>query len=187
MNFLQRFGSSTSIAVQDSDDTSITGQFRSSRVDFVNQLPGVDGSAVDPDSSNYEASFIRQWSRVDAGQVWQLGYGYNRNVAQGSDFDYRGHRAIVGGSQQFEDASFAFLSLQYNSRNYDNPQTSTGSFRQDRELLVSVSYLRPAFQTEKLYWVAEYAYDLNESDIESSSYDRDIFGLGLQWNFGGLP
>lgn len=181
-SFLQRAGLSAAISVIDSDYTRNTFQVRYTTLDFLNQAIGVENSILDPDSSSYEATLTRQWQNAKRDLTWQVGYIFNRNESQGTQFDYIGNRLFVGANYELPRDALLGANFQYFHRSYDNVQLATGTMREDSELLLAVQYTRPLM--EDILFIAEWAYDLNESNVARNSYDRSVVEAGVQWNFG---
>jgi hypothetical protein len=172
--------------VQDSETTSSTLSLRYANYDYLNAattfLPGfLFATPGDADSDNYAIGLTRQWqsSLVD-GMTWEAGYFFDRNIADSSQFTYSGNRLVGGVSFQLPRGGLLGTNVTYYRRDYD---ASSGTYRGDDELLIGVRYLKPLWSDDVLF-VAEYAYDLNQSTIAANEYDRNVFNVGLQWNFG---
>ncbi len=180
-SFLQRAGVAAGINVKDSDYTLASLGYRYVDLEFLNQAAGIEGTQFDPDSQAYEVAIERHWQNLERTTTWQLGYILNKNIAEGSQADYLGHRAIGSMSYLMDNDSFVSCNLQYFFRNYDNLQFATGSTREDSEILFGATYARLLW--DDAYLVAEYFYDINDSDSPTSSYHRNVIEVGLQWNF----
>ena len=183
--YLQRYGAGLSTTVEDSDWTSMTAAVRYTNFDYLNRsttlLPGfLFATPGDPDSDNYAVGFSRRWLSCDRSRTWDAGYFYDRNEADASQFSYHGHKIFAGLSVQFPLESVLSAQVAYYRRDYDD---AGGAYRADDELLLTVRYLEPLWRPD-LYLFAEYAYDLNQSTIAANQYDRNVFDIGLQWNFG---
>jgi hypothetical protein len=184
--FLQRYGASWGMTVQDSETTSATALLRYTNYDYLNGattfLPGfLFATPGDPDSDDYAIGLTRRWqSSLVQGLTWEAGYIFDRNLADSSQFTYSGNRLVGGVSMQLAGGGILGTNVTYYRRDYDG---SIGTYRADDELLLGVRYLKPLWSEDVLF-VAEYAYDLNQSTIAANQYDRNVFDVGLQWNFG---
>lgn len=184
--YLQRYGASWGMTVQDSDTTSATLLLRYTNYDYLNGattfLPGfLFATPGDPDSDDYAIGLTRRWqSSLLEGLTWEAGYIFDRNIADSSQFTYSGNRLVGGASIQLPQGGILGTNVTYYRRDYDD---SSGVYRADDELLLGVRYLKPLWSKDVLF-VAEYAYDLNQSTIAANQYDRNVFDIGLQWNFG---
>ncbi|EAQ80998.1 hypothetical protein DSM3645_20542 [Blastopirellula marina DSM 3645] len=180
--YLQRWGGSVALSIKENDIVTNSAVLQLSNFDFLGLGPGIEGSPSDADSFSCQAAFSRQWQTWRRNLKCRIGYAYNRNESQGSDFDYNGHIASCGLSYDFEDESYAAVDLQYFYRHYDHVQTISGITREDSEILLGASYVRPLWREFDL--LLTYAYDLNDSDLVSNTYDRNVIEIGVQWNFG---
>lgn len=184
--FLQRYGASWNLTVQDSESTSATLLLRYTNYDYLNGattlLPGfLFATPGDPDSDDYAIGLTRRWqSSLFDGLVWEAGYIFDRNIADSSQFTYTGNRLVGGATIALPRGGTLGTNATYYRRDYDD---SSGTYRADDELLLGVRYLKPLWSKDVLF-VAEYAYDLNQSTIAANQYDRNVFDVGLQWNFG---
>ncbi|HEV7282469.1 MAG TPA: tetratricopeptide repeat protein [Pirellulaceae bacterium] len=183
--FLQRYGASWGMTVQDSERTSATLLLRYTNYDFLSRsgalLPSLFATPGDPDSDDYAIGVTRRWeSCLVDGLIWEAGYFFDRNIADSPQFTYSGNRLLGGATVALPRGGTLGTNVTYYRRDYDN---SAGGYRADDELLLGVRYLKPLWRDDVLF-VAEYAYDLNQSTVAANQYDRNVFDVGLQWNFG---
>ena len=181
VSFLNRYGMATAWTVQDSDFHSTTGQVSISQLDFLNQPPGSEASRVDSDSNVVEFAFYRNWQDARRWRTHTLGYAYTQNTAEGSEFDYLGHRLIAACAFHRRDTAQLRIQIQLAVRDYDSVHSLAPVERNDAQLIAHLIYSRPL--NDSLLFVAECAYYYNDSSLVTSQYDRTVVEVGLQWNF----
>lgn len=191
--FLQRASVTPAWAWTLTDWSAATANIRYTRLDFKGQGP-LNGTLFDPDSNNYSLGTTITHQMVDRVFTTQAGYQYDRNLADGNIFDYHGHRFVAGAEWHFaegccENTPLTGLRLAVNCqayfRDYDERDVFTAVNRRDDEWTITASALYPLANG----WAVtmEWFLDRNESTVRFNEYKRQVFELGIQYDFHGRP
>lgn len=182
-SFLQRFGVTPAVTLQDTDWTSTTLLARFTLLDFLRQ-GALDGTVLDTDSENYGAGVFQNWQLLCGDLTLQAGYLFDHNNSQGGNFDYNGHRVQLGMNwlTPVRDVQFSLIGSYYR-RGYSNRDVFFGERRNDNQYTLQAFLLCPL--RERWFLTFGWSLDRNDSSFASGDYLRQTFDIGLQYNFGG--
>lgn len=179
--FLGRTSVTSTFTTIDSDFSSTTVLSRHTLLDYLGQGP-LDNTVLDADSNNYSAGLFRQYRLPEQDVQLLFGYLYDRNFSQGGNIDYNGHNLQAGMAWllPYHDIQINVLGQVY-FRDYVNPDVIAMQRRRDVEYVLQSSILYPLND----HWFATFSWllDRNTSNLAASDYDRQVFELGLQYNF----
>jgi tetratricopeptide (TPR) repeat protein len=128
----------------------------------------------------------------------RVGYQFDFEDAEGSDFSYTGHRGVAGGQYTLPwGATRLRYDYEVHFRFYDNVNTfpaATGDFRKrkDTEQLHSFRIEKPlpdwafSFPREAKWEPTlslEYQGDFSQSNVSLYNYHRNVFSLILTWTY----
>jgi len=141
------------------------------------------GTPLETDSQLGRVGFNRRrYFGQDRDMMLTLGYQYQRNDCQGSDYDYFGH-CILG--SMVWDLPRGDMQLSLNAelylRDYLHPNSILHVERYDKEFAIYGRLLYPL--TEKLFLTLDFVVDDNDSNLYFNKYDRFSIDLGLEYRF----
>lgn len=179
--FLQRAQVTPWLSVTHSDWDTTTLVARYSLYDFSGPL-NVNHTAFDQDADNMALGILHHHQLAERDMTLFAGYHYDRTFADGSNFDYQGHRVQVGvewnlpcwGMQLVVEGNGFF-------RDYDHPHTVFGRPRRDDQFYAHVQLVRPVGNDWRV--VAEWTGDRNDSNLVTNDYRRSLVGLGIEYRF----
>ena len=153
--------------------------YRGQRKNFFNQP--ILAPADDRDAFNHKAGLTQYlffWKRT--GYI-HGGYSYDRDNADGSNWDYKGHFASAG----FYTPLIYGLGLrglgEYYRQNFDNINTMFLEKRKDTEWTFHVSLDRDLWKY--LNVSAYYVHQNHHSNLDVYKYDRNIYFLSITGRF----
>jgi tetratricopeptide (TPR) repeat protein len=162
------------------------GQLRIQPKDFMNQ--SLVEPADDRDAVNYMAG-LTHFFRFEADRHFlKVGYQFDYEAAQGANWDYRGHRFLVGGQYTLP---WKGIRLRYDFdmhlRDYRAPHTflpagfggTTRRSDQDMYHTFSISMDLPWNATLSV----EYLLNRNFSTLDVFDYLRNVVSVSLSWRY----
>jgi|GEM_PF-3173861 len=181
--FLNRYSVTPTLTLVETDWTSTTFVTRYSHLDFLGQGDATTGNAArDRDADDFmfglTQNFILPWQDVSL----QLGYQFNRNFADGSDFDYSGHTFSIGiiCPLPWYDMQLSTLVAMY-KRDYGSIDSTILAHREDFQYSVSTALTCPLSDNVTLSF--EYIFDRNDSNHPANDYKRNIFQIGVEYRW----
>lgn len=179
---LQRGRLGSSLTIHQNDFNWIQFSGRASFNDFMNQR-GFDQTPRDVDATNLATSVDKFRRLGHSNWLVQTGFQYDRNLAEGADFDYDGYRIGMGLTWEHPEtqARFQWMNYYY-PRSYDNIDSIFGVQREDQQYLTTVS-LKVPLGCKDRFVVFDYILDRNDSNIILNDYLRNQYGVSTQWNF----
>lgn len=178
--FLSRTALTPTWTVQSSDLAATTMLFRWTNYDFYNQIVPA-GTPFDQNSDDFALGIFRQQEMLRRDITWSYGYQYNRNRSDGDNFDYRGHRFLLGALWKLPRCWELGVSNWFYLRDYDNPHSLFGFPRHDKQYTMQIALRYPL--REQLYLSFEYLLDRNDSNLIINDYDRQLFEVALEYRF----
>jgi len=179
-SFLSRTSITPSFTLQHSDRTATTLTFKFTDYNFVDQGANT-GTPYDQDSHNYALGILQQTTLLKPELTLSYGYQYNLNLAEGSNFDFQGHRFMIGGKKKLTKRCELNISNWFYLRDYDNRHSTLNLTRHDQQYTLQAG-LRYAL-IEKVTLIFNYLFDRTYSNAASSNYDRQMFEAGIEFNF----
>jgi tetratricopeptide (TPR) repeat protein len=162
------------------------------------------------DADNYMAGFIHLLRFAEDRHLIKLGYQFDWEDARGRNYEYVGHRALVGFQYTLGAPIFGFapkgdrwwspIRLKYDIdvhwRDYLNKNTllptpsPTTAWRRDREMTNSVRaeiplqlVWEPFIRKDSLTLSAEYQATVTKSTLDVFEFTRNVFSLVLSWTY----
>ena len=178
--FLSRVALTPTWTVQSSDQTATTVLARWTNFDFYNQGLAV-GTPFDQNSNDVALGIFRQQEMLRRDITWSYGYQYNRNQSTGDNFDYQGHRLLLGALWKLPRCWELDVSNWFYLRDYDNPHSIFGIPRHDKQYTLQVALRYPL--REQLYLSIEYLLDRNDSNLVINDFDRQLIEVALEYRF----
>ncbi|HBO44705.1 MAG TPA: hypothetical protein DD670_12390 [Planctomycetaceae bacterium] len=142
-----------------------------------------DGTPLDLDSQlgRLGVTGRRRLGR-DRNMMVTLGYQYQTNNCEGSDYDYTGHCILSSVIWNLPVADMQFsLNAELHLRDYLNPNSILGIRRYDKELAIYGRLLYPL--SSRLFLTMDVVIDNNESNLYFNQYDRVGLDFGLEYRF----
>jgi tetratricopeptide (TPR) repeat protein len=160
--------------------TDILYRFQSRDFRESDRFPNND----DRTGTNHAAGVSHGRSVFGWGLRVQAGYTFDLESADGDDWDYRGHRLDLGlmFPRFYVDPS---IKAELTIRNYDHPNSLSSDtppdHREDTVQVYTVTLQRPI--NRWLTGTAQYAVQMNSSNIEVYDYDRQIVSVSVTAGF----
>lgn len=157
-----------------------------------------DGSYLRADYSYFKKSFTIQEARnadthsfgaslyqfMDDGSFFNFGLKHERENTVSDEFDYVGWVGLVGYQKKVDlagkETKFS-LSVEYQTRKYENITESIGEKRDDKRTTVSASVIYPVFKSFTIK--PEYRFVSAQSNFDSADYDEHTIGAVVGYAF----
>lgn len=180
--FLSRVEVLPTLNWQQNDFESWTLLSRYRNYDFLRQ-GALASSPFDLDSHNFMLGANKQRRLCAYPQVTlSAGYQADINWADGSNFDYHGHRVFGAVNWKSRCECWeATLSSVFYYRDFENPNSVVGTIRDDNQWIATCQLQRNFNDDWKLYGL--WNFDLNESNIGFNEYRRNIVEVGVSYEF----
>jgi tetratricopeptide (TPR) repeat protein len=179
--FVQRANVAGYTAWRAADGTTETLFTRFQLKDFLNDS-FIDKTPNDLDALNYLVGFthtVPLWAGNGSADV---GYQLDREMADGSNLVYTGHRGLLAARGRLWNTRANFeVSGQYHVRSYDNVDTFFGVQRGDHELIVTGTLSRQVGRQSLVS--LEYLNDRNHSNLALFDFKREITSLAFSRRF----
>lgn len=179
--FLQRSQATPSFTIMHSDFDSTSFLCRYTLYDFLGPL-NPNGTPFDQDADNLTFGMVHQHQLSDRETTVYGGYYYDHTFAEGSNFDYDGHKLQVG----FQcDLPWHCLQLIVEGnayfRRYDNPHSVFAARRNDDEFFGKVQLVYPLSDECRLS--TEWTFDRNDSNLVTNDYRRSVLDFAIEYRF----
>ena len=159
-------------------------QFKNFLSDAATVLPN---PALNRDARNGMVGPVHVFRFAGDRHLFRIGYQFDIEDAEGSDFSYTGHRALTGGQYTLPwgDTRLRY-DYEVHFRSYDNVNTfpaATGDARtrKDTEQLHSFRIEKPL--PNSLTLSAEYLGTFSQSNIAVYNFHRNVFSLIMTWTY----
>lgn len=131
----------------------------------------------DRDASNHEAGVIHYLRYDEAKHYIKAGYVFDMDTAQGNNWDYLGHRFLVGFQYTLPMNIRANVDCERKATRYTNADSFYGENRRDtsKALTASLSKRLTPVWTASL----EYSRHRNASNLAQFDYSKALYSLGV--------
>lgn len=185
--FVRRHSVTLAAALVESDRhlTQLYGRYQ--RKDFNEEPPRPDRRDI-RDASNYMGGFLHLFRFAQDRHFIKAGYQLDYEDAEGANFEYLGHRALLGGQYTLPWASIRLkYDFDVHIRDYSNTNSVaelTGQSprkRQDEEFtnIFRIEVPLPAGFTVS----GEYQSSINQSNVAVFDYTRNVVSLTVTWTY----
>jgi len=133
------------------------------------------------DAVNHEAGFIHFLRFDDAKHYIKAGYFYDKEFAQGDNWDYEGNKFVTGFQYTFPKDIRLNVDYEYKRIRYENINIFFAEKRRDidRGLMTAISK-----DIGKGWSVSlEYLHRRNSSNIALYDYKKNLYSVGLSWRW----
>lgn len=133
------------------------------------------------DSDNHAMGLTQFIFSADRARYLRLGYTFDVDQARGSNWDYLGHRLLLGLQSPLGRGVRVQAEAEYYPQSYSHPSTAFHKRRQDKEYTVSVGV---EWELKKgLALSFRYLRRNHDSNIVLYDYERDVYSLGFALGF----
>lgn len=178
-SYLERNSGVASLDINETSYLLTQVAYRAQKKDFFNQ-PFV-GRADDRDALNHRGGLTQYLFFSEGTRYIHGGYFYDRDDADGSNWDYDGHFFNLGFCTPLMYEVRLRLQGGYYLQNFDNTHTTFLKKRRDKELTGHVSLDRDLGKYLNLS--AYYVHQDHSSNIDAFEYDRNIYFVSLTGRF----
>jgi tetratricopeptide (TPR) repeat protein len=135
----------------------------------------------DPDSVNVRGEY-NQYYLFQSGQGYvRGGLGFESNVADGENQDYKAFLALAGLQYQLPWQMVFNFDFEYQYRPYNHRDTLFGIERTDHQYSLAWQLTKPLWNSFDVK--GRIAYIRNDSTIGDFEYNRQIYSLLFSWNY----
>jgi tetratricopeptide (TPR) repeat protein len=133
------------------------------------------------DAKNQEIGFIHFLRFKDAKHYIKAGYFYDREYAEGDNWDYSGNKFVAGFQYTFPKDIRLNVDYEYKQVRYKNINIYFDERRRDIDRAVSASLLK---DIGKGFSVSlEYLHRRNSSNIALYDYKKNLYSAGVSWRW----
>ncbi len=157
--------------------------------DFSNQFLITGISAQNRDATNWMVGFTHIFRFAADKHLIRIGYQYDRDDAEGSDWTYLGHRALAGAQYTLPWGDTRLIyNFDFHRRDYSNPN-STFPVSAPNTVSQVVEEQNHVFRVERplpynLTLAADFQATISRSNIDVTfNFNREIGTLSLVWTY----
>jgi len=193
--FLRRNTATLTALLIESDRHLTQGVFRFQNKEFFESNPRPEAAEF-RDADNYMIGALHLLRFAQDAHLIKLGYQYDREQAQGSNYRYHGHRVLVGAQYTLPWYGIRlYYDFDVHVRDYDNrnsllPTYAPGRRRRaddeyNNTLRADLPFAGPSLwgNTTRMTLSASYQNTLANSNIEVFEYTRNVYSLSLSWSY----
>lgn len=153
-------------------------QYRFQKRDFHFEIPR---PPFNRDSNNHALGLTQFIFSADRARYLRLGYVFDMDQARGSNWDYQGHRLLLGLQTPIWRSFRVHAEAEYYPQGYRHPSTVFHKKRRDKEYTYSVGL---DWELRKgLALSFQYLRKNHDSNIAQNDYERDVYSLGFTVGF----
>ncbi len=162
-----------------------TFQFRTRIKDF--SQPNIPPEE-DRDATNFMVGGTHFFRFEQDRHYVKFGYQYDVDDAEGANWDYYGHRFLVGGQYTLPWGDIRLrYDLDVHLRNYRNknsllPVTAPNTTRRDDQEIINLVSIAKDL-SDNVTVSLDFLFDDNISNLDVFNYTRNVFSLSLTWRF----
>lgn len=112
--------------------------------------------------------------------LYDLGYLFNSEEADGDNWDYKGHKLFATLSYSLKDNMGLFINSNYSVQKFENAHSIYTKTREDKILQLNPGFL---YKYKTALITLEYSYTKDDSNLAVYEYNRGIYSLGLEYSF----
>jgi len=133
------------------------------------------------DAVNHEVGFTHFLRFKDAKHYIKAGYFYDKEFAEGDNWDYGGNKFIAGFQYTFPKDIMLNVDYEYKKVRYKNDNIYFDKKRQDIDRGVMVALSKDI--AKNLTVSLEYMRRDNSSNIALYDYEKNLYSVGVSWRW----
>lgn len=135
------------------------------------------------DAVNHEAGFVHFLRFNDAKHYIKAGYFYDREYAEGDNWDYEGNKVVTGFQYTFPKDVRLNVDYEYKRIRYENINIFFEDEGKRRDIDRAISIALSKDIKENLTISLEYMNRRNSSSIALYDYEKNLYSVGLSWRW----
>jgi tetratricopeptide (TPR) repeat protein len=134
-------------------------------------------------AKNHEIGFVH-FLRFNQGKhFFKAGYFYDREFAEGDNWNYQGNKGIVGFQYTLSKDIRFNLDYEYKNFHYDDTNIFFGQHRKDIERNLTVGISKDIGKNKDKTITLEYRRTINSSNIALYDYKKNLVSVGMSWKW----
>lgn len=134
------------------------------------------------DAHNHESGLVHFLRFCQGKHFVKAGYFYDKELAEGSNWDYRGNKGVIGFQYTLPKDIRLSSDFEYKNLHYDNDNIYFDKRRKDIERNFTLRLSRDIGNENKtVSW--EYSRAINSSNIALYDYEKNLVSIGLDWRW----